>query len=280
MEDSTLLKKSLMVGGAVSVLVGVVGCDDPSSVSQQQAQADFIKQETLKETLQQRNTENTELHNMLITMRERDPSVVDLYYSFDDKGEKQLHIIRDEKVSTSVNDSAINPTSNTSEEITELAKIYDQNPSDNKVVDSANDFKNQVSDITTPVNSTPKQTEPTVQKTVIKMSSNDTYSDSIFPLINGLTTAILLNNFMNSGMNYLNNTYHPTVYKNLSLQERKERQSSAFFYYMGRTMSGYRSSVTTRVSNGSLKSPMLSTRTRGFFSSGESVRSGGYSHGG
>lgn len=275
MEKTDLLTKGMLVVGIPAILVGVVGCDDDqAAIDQQKAQDEFIKQETLKETMQQRNQENSELHSMLMQMRERDPTIVDLYYSLDDKGQKQLHVIKDDTLTSSqLKNDFVDPSTNQLS-VEQLSKLYDQK-------NSASDFDTGLQTWDNPPTAPVVAGTPIPAQTqTVVMDRSHTYSDSVFPLINGITTGLLLSHFMNGGMNSLNNTYHPQMYNNLSMEERKRRQNAAFFGYMGSSMSSHRSSVSSRVSSGALKSPVLSTRSSGFFSKSTSARSGGYSHGG
>lgn len=274
MEKTDLLTKGMLVVGIPAILVGVVGCDDQSAIDQQKAQDEFIKQETLKETMQQRNQENSELNSMLIQMRQRDPSIVDLYYGLDDKGQKELHVIKDDTLTNAqLTNTYIDPNTNQLS-VDELSKLYDKKKDSNSDFDTGPQSWDNPPAPNATVAAAPAQTQTVV------MDHSHSYSDSVFPLINGITTGLLLSHFMNGGMNSLNNTYHPQMYSNLSMEERKRRQNAAFFGYMGSSMSSHRSNVVSRVNSGALKSPALTTRSSGFFSKSSSARSGGYSHGG
>ena len=280
MEKTDLLTKGMLVVGIPAILVCVVGCDDQSDIDHQKAQDEFIKQETLKETMQQRNQENSELNSMLIQMRQRDPSIVDLYYGLDDKGQKELHVIKDDTLTNAqLTNSYIDPATNQLS-VDELSKLYDKKKDSNSDFDAGpQSWDNPPAPVATTTPAVAGTTVPAQTQTVV-MDHSHSYSDSVFPLINGITTGLLLSHFMNGGMNSLNNTYHPQMYNNLNMEERKRRQNAAFFGYMGSSMSSHRNSVASRVNSGALKSPALTTRTSGFFSKSSSARSGGYSHGG
>lgn len=81
-----LSKLAIAIGASVSLLLA--GCDAPTTYTPEQVNS------ATRTTL---NQEDTELKQALAEARAKDPSVKDMYYSVNDKGEKELNIIREVK---------------------------------------------------------------------------------------------------------------------------------------------------------------------------------------
>lgn len=257
MKASNLLVKGVI---ALAVVGGLTACDDNDEVKQQE---DTIKNDAVNRTVTSFNQENKELADMLKQMKERDPSISSLYYSFDDNGQKQLHIVRDDNVA---NGSTVSNV--------------DFNEADKQInADDLDQLYSRLDQETqqAQVNSVAPVSGGT---TTHRAESDHSYSDYVFPMVAGLTTGMLLSNFMNGGMKNMVNTYHPQSYHNLDNEERKKRHNAGASSYLYRSLNNNRSISRTNYSNGTLKSPTLSTRSNGFLSSkGTSARSSGYSGG-
>lgn len=257
MSASSVLVKGVI---ALAIVSGLAGCDDNDEIQQQE---DTIKNDAVNRTVTSFNQENKELADMLKQMKERDPSISSLYYSFDDQGQKQLHIVRDDSVA---NGNALSSVDfdNTDKQVNaeDLDSLYSRLDQDTQQA--------QMNSVA------PTSGGVTTQRA----ESDHSYSDYVFPMVAGLTTGMLLSNFMNGGMKNMVNTYHPKSYSNLDNEERKKRHNAGASSYLYRSLNNNRSVSRTNYSNGTLKSPSLSTRSNGFFSSkGSSARSSGYSGG-
>lgn len=82
---------AVVITAAISSLA-LIGCEhsEPSPPTID----DLVHKEATKASLEQSNREQQELKEFLAAARERDPSVVDAYYSVDEKGNKVINLVR------------------------------------------------------------------------------------------------------------------------------------------------------------------------------------------
>lgn len=258
MKPNSLIIKSVM---ALAIAGSLTACDDDADIQKQQ-EYDTVKNDAIKNTVTSFNQENKELSDMLKQMKERDPSISSLYYSFDDNGQKQLHIVKDDNVTNGNNVGSVDFENDKQLNASDLDQLYAR-------MDQESTNIQQNSSV------------PVTNNTVTQKVENDhNYSDYVFPMVAGLTTGMLLSNFMSGGMKNMVNTYHPQSYHNLNNEERKKRHNAGSSSYLAHSLSSNRSVSSSNYSKGVLKAPTLSTRTSGFFSNrGTSARSSGYGGG-
>jgi len=81
--------KKLAVAAVIPTLaLALVGCDETSTVTPQQIDS---------ATRTQLNQDDAELKQALADAKAKDPSITDMYYSVNDKGEKELNVVREVK---------------------------------------------------------------------------------------------------------------------------------------------------------------------------------------
>lgn len=264
--------KHLFVKSAITVaLFTLYGCDDSNyetydETSSQEAQKEFIADTVKQQTLSEIQNDSKELKDALKQMQERDPSIVNLYYGVNDKGEKELHIVKDDSPEKSrlADDNDIGEF-DIAEAVNKLPVNAHSNGDNQNLAYSGN-----------------KNTDTTLPQA----QSNSTYTDYVFPMAGGLVLGMLLNKFMSGGMVGLNNTYHPTSYSNLNNEERRKRKNVATSSYIYSSAWRNNASVRNNIQSGKMKMPesykgkSLTTRQSGFFKSNSSARSSGYSKGG
>lgn len=86
-------KMKLYAGAMAGVCAtALVGCEQGHT----EAELDLAEQKAVaKALLEQNNQDNQELKEFIASAKEKDPSIVDAYYSVNDDGEKVINVVRD-----------------------------------------------------------------------------------------------------------------------------------------------------------------------------------------
>lgn len=74
-------------------MLSLTGCEQEVSGKDMDA---YVEDTAKSETMAQVAKEDIDLKDNLTKLQEKDPSVKDAYYSVDDKGQKQLHVVRED----------------------------------------------------------------------------------------------------------------------------------------------------------------------------------------
>lgn len=88
------MKKAIVAVAATTAVLALSGCDYQPTDAEVQA---AIDEEAKKQTMSDVSAEDVELKQKLIELQKVDPSVKDVYYSYDANGVKQLHVIKEDK---------------------------------------------------------------------------------------------------------------------------------------------------------------------------------------
>jgi PBP1b-binding outer membrane lipoprotein LpoB len=88
-----MFTKSALALSVLTATLTLAGCDgeEPSTDDVH----DYVEQETKSQTMESISKEEVELKKSLEELHRTDPSVKDLYYSSDENGGRQLHVVRD-----------------------------------------------------------------------------------------------------------------------------------------------------------------------------------------
>lgn len=87
------MKKAIVAVAVAGAALALAGCDyEPTEAEIQAA----IDEEAKSQTMSDVASEDVELKQKLIELQKVDPSVKDAYYSYDDNGVKQLHVIKED----------------------------------------------------------------------------------------------------------------------------------------------------------------------------------------
>jgi hypothetical protein len=275
---------------ALSIVVclafGITGCDD--SVDQSQADA-TVKSEVTTAV----NADQVQLKKFLTDMQKIDPSIVDMYYGYDNHGNKVLHIIRKNNLDQ--------PASSSSSVFLASASSV-ANPFQSKVGSVTGSWDDSVpapvaptvlTDTSVPVpsallgngNLNANNTGTAVPSVMVPGTS---YSDYSWNLDHGLMAILLYKAFMGGGFSAMTHSYVPsTQMNNLSQDDLRKRKNNNAYAYNSFLTSYYRTSYNAGRSGSSYfsssgssdESVSSGSRSSGVFSSGSSARAGGYSAG-
>ena len=80
-----------MVAGAAALAV-IAGCDDKPYADEEQA---YVDEQAGAATRKQMGDEETDRMQALKELQAQDPTVKDVYYSVDENGNKQMHVVRE-----------------------------------------------------------------------------------------------------------------------------------------------------------------------------------------
>lgn len=86
-----MMKRSI-IGLAIAAAL-LSGCEEPVTSQEQQ---EYVEKEAASKVRAELALDEKELKMALQQLQQADPTVIDLYYSANDAGEKQLHIVRKE----------------------------------------------------------------------------------------------------------------------------------------------------------------------------------------
>lgn len=86
------MSKKLLALGAITLAV-LAGCEQSPYPDEEQA---YVDEQAGSATRQQMAAESEDLQKALRELQSKDPSVKDVYYSFNERGERVMHIVREE----------------------------------------------------------------------------------------------------------------------------------------------------------------------------------------
>lgn len=86
-------KKAIVL--AAMAAVTLTGCDANDAPSQEEEQA-YVDEQAGSATRQQLADDEKDLAETLKELQSKDPSIKEVYYSYNEKGEKVLHVVREE----------------------------------------------------------------------------------------------------------------------------------------------------------------------------------------
>lgn len=85
------MKKTVLAAAITAASVLLVGCE-PEEPSQEEVQA-YVDGEAQKVVRTKMAADEAELKDALVQMQSVDPSIKDIYYAIDDKGNRVLHVV-------------------------------------------------------------------------------------------------------------------------------------------------------------------------------------------
>ena len=86
--------KELIVAAAAAVML--TGCEQQDEPPSQQEEAQYIEDQAAASTRQQLAADQADLKQTVEELRKKDPTVKDAYFTYNEKGEKELNIVREE----------------------------------------------------------------------------------------------------------------------------------------------------------------------------------------
>lgn len=95
-----MFMKSALALSVLTATLALAGCDDEEEPTTDDVH-DYVEQEAKSQTMESISKDEIELKKSLDELHKTDPSVKDLYYSANENGEKQLHVVRDNPTSES-----------------------------------------------------------------------------------------------------------------------------------------------------------------------------------
>src|SRR5438128_7821735 len=90
-----MLTKSALALSVIAASLSLTGCDNSSDEPSTDDVHDYVEQQAKSQTMESISKDEIELKKSLEELHKTDPSVKDLYYSANEKGEKQLHVVQD-----------------------------------------------------------------------------------------------------------------------------------------------------------------------------------------
>lgn len=86
-----MMNRSLLAAAIAAASIFIAGCEEQEpSPEEQQA---YVNSEAEKQVRAQVSADETELKAALVQMQSVDPSIQDIYYGIDDKGNRVLHVV-------------------------------------------------------------------------------------------------------------------------------------------------------------------------------------------
>jgi hypothetical protein len=104
------MNRSLLAAAIAAASIFIAGCEEQEPTPEEKAA--YINSEAEKQVRAQVSADETELKTALVQMQSVDPSIKDIYYGLDDKGNRVLHVVhQNDKPSASTSTAA--PSSST-----------------------------------------------------------------------------------------------------------------------------------------------------------------------